>query len=125
MVLLLRSFSWRSRVSCRVQRSALGQQSLDLLLVAGMHVGIAGETTRARRRLLLEQVLAHGLLAAQLAAARLLEPLCSGFRCLHLRHYSSPTISAWSSSPAGSLSWGMAGSASTLTSASSARSPST
>src|SRR5262249_33922963 len=72
--------------------SALAQQALDLLDVTGVDIDVALEASRPRRRLLLEQVLAHGLLAPQLPAACLLEPFGRGAARLHLGHLCSSFV---------------------------------
>src|SRR5690606_33363225 len=79
-------------------RSALGEQTLDLLLVGRVHVDIAVESVFAIRGLRLELVLVVLLLVAQPARAGLLEPLGGGLRGLHLRHHSSPDDSGGAAS---------------------------
>src|SRR6188474_1581453 len=66
--------------------SALCEEALDLLHVGRVYVAVAFKTARPRRRLLLEQVLAHRLLPTELARPGLLEPLLGGLRRLHFRH---------------------------------------
>src|SRR5690606_36457447 len=67
----------------RSWRSALREEALDLLRVVRVHVDGAVEAARARRRLLLEQVLAHRLLPAEHAGAGLAEPLRGGLGGFH------------------------------------------
>src|SRR5579872_3577877 len=70
------------------------EQPPHLATVGRRHVGLSGETTGPRARLLLEEVVAVGVTAADAPGARHLEALGGASVGLHLRHVTLPALSA-------------------------------